>query len=275
MKKAIAMLTILVLILSAAALAGSAYTPCPESEAYTGTWYTDDFILEIAPSEVDENLFVCVITRYAEENRGVQWTYDTCSWDEVSNALTSPETGVKLDVTFDDDSEVADSVTVFEDGAAAFALNEDGTLTWTDFKETPDENEMVFRKVTGDIGNPVAAYEGRWVSDRAELVIEDLDDVVTCTVRWADSASEVTEWIYEGCLYDEITDGLTTFETGIKVKNTYNEQGEVAASEEIFNDGAASFVINEDGTLTWTDFKETPGENEITFERAEIDEEIN
>ena len=49
---------------------------------------------------------------------------------------------------------------------------------------------------------------------------------------------------------------------------TYGEDGEEAASEVEYEDGAASFALNEDGTLTWTDFKQAPGENALVFERA-------
>ena len=48
---------------------------------------------------------------------------------------------------------------------------------------------------------------------------------------------------------------------------TYGEGGEVVFSQEAYNDGAANFALNDDGTLTWTDFKGTPGENALVFER--------
>ena len=38
---------------------------------------------------------------------------------------------------------------------------------------------------------------------------------------------------------------------------------------EIFTDGAAAFKLNDDGTLTWTDFKQAPGEGGIVFERTD------
>ena len=115
--------------------------------------------------------------------------------------------------------------------------------------------------------DPVAAYEGTWVAGRAVLTIEELDDTVYCTVRWGNSASDSMVWEYQ-CLYDGIS-GLSSFENGVKYDETYGEDGEVIATEVLFEDGAASFKLNEDGTLTWTDFKETPGENEVVFEKAE------
>ena len=122
-----------------------------------------------------------------------------------------------------------------------------------------------------DVTNPVAAYEGVWVSGRARLTIEELDDVIRCAVSWGGSAFETAEWEYEAS-YDEVADGLTTLEKGVKRVVTYAESGEVVSSVEEYNDGAANFALNDDGTLTWTDFKETPGENALVFERLPAEE---
>ena len=270
MKKLIVLLMAFALALVAVAAAESDYTYFPESEEYVGTWYVDDYILEIVHSDDDYNLFNCIVTQYESETEGTRWIYDSCSYDDVGKALASLEIGMKFHVSFDDTGDLLSSEPVyFDDGAAAFALNEDGTLTWTDFKEAPGEDVKVFQKVVRDVANPVAAYEGTWVGGRATLVIEDLDDVITCTIHWGGSASEAAEWVYEGCMYDEVTGGLSTLETGVKREVTYAEGGEVASAEVIYEDGAASFVINDEGKLVWTDYKETPGENEVVFERQE------
>ena len=102
-------------------------------------------------------------------------------------------------------------VIIYTDGAATFALNGDGTLTWEDSKETPGENEIVFEKAPEDVSNPVAPYEGTWGSGRATLTIEELDDVVYCTVTWGSSASEYAVWEYQA-MYDEVADELNTLD---------------------------------------------------------------
>ena len=242
----------------------------PEIEEYVGTWYVDDYIMEIVHAEDDDALLNCTVTQYTGDREGVRWIYDACSYDDVGRALTSLETGEKLSCVFDDDYGLASSEQIFDDGAASFKINDDDTLTWTDFKETPGENERVFTKVVKDVPNPVAAFEGTWVCDRATLTIEDLDDVIYCTVRWASSASEETEWGYEA-MYDEVADSLTTLETGVKTNRVYGDGGDVLSEEVEFDDGAASFKINDDDTLTWTDYKETPGANELVFERAQAE----
>ena len=113
---------------------------------------------------------------------------------------------------------------------------------------------------------PEAGFEGEWVAGRGLLTIEALDDVFYCTIDWGSSAAESSTWEYE-CSYDEASGTLTSQETGVKRNLTYGEDGEIAKEEVVFEDGAAAFALNDDGTLTWTDFKEAPGQNEFVFER--------
>ena len=271
-KHVIALLFCAVLALScltAFAETESYYTYYPESEAYVGTWYVDDYILTIDHEEDDAALFDCVVTRYDSDGAtGEEWIINECAYDDVGCALSSVEIGQKYDLVFDGFGEVDSRELVLEDFAAAFQLNDDGTLTWLDFTKAPDEENLIFEKVVEDNAfNPMDIYEGAWVSDRASLTIESLDDVIYCTVEWGSSAFELTRWEYDGCLYDEISGGLTTFETGVKTNLTFDDNGEIVSSEEEYTDGAASFIINDEGNLVWTDFKETPGENEIIFEK--------
>lgn len=121
---------------------------------------------------------------------------------------------------------------------------------------------------TQDGDSPVTAFEGMWVAGRAVLVVSDEGDEVHCTIEWGSSATESTVWEYE-CTYDEGTGTLTSLENGEKYSITYGEDGDVANEELIYGDGSASFVLNEDGTLTWTDFKETPGQDEMVFEKGQ------
>ena len=110
-------------------------------------------------------------------------------------------------------------------------------------------------------------YVGTWGYSRATLVIEELDDVVYCTVTWGSSASEYVVWEYQAA-YDEAADALNTTQTGVKTIVTCGEDGETVSSEVEFDDGAASFKLNGDGTLTWTDYKAAPGDNEFVFEKT-------
>ena len=267
MKKLTAiLLTLALIVCGMAAAAESDYTYFPESEEYVGTWYADDAILEIVHMDDDYNLFTCVVTKYASEREGVRWIYDDCSYDDVGRALSSFEIGAKFDVRFDENGDLLSSEPVYyEDGAASFALNEDGTLTWTDFKETPGQDELVFQKVERFVANPVAAYEGEWTAGRAALTIEDLDDVITCTIRWGGSAFDEAVWEY-ACVYDEAAGGLSAPESGVKSIVTYGEGGEGLSTEVEYDDGAATFVIDDAGSLVWTNIKEDSVE--MLFEKV-------
>ena len=124
----------------------SEYTYFPEMEAYEGEWVSGDMHLEIVHSFDDYNVMNCVVTQMTSEHEGVRWIYDSCSYDDVGCALSSFEIGMKLAIALDGEGEIVSNEEIYTDGAAAFKLNDDGTLTWTDFKEEPGANEVVFER---------------------------------------------------------------------------------------------------------------------------------
>ena len=268
MKRILAIMALLVLVFTAAAVSESDYTYFPESEAYVGFWRSGDAELEIVHMLDDYNLFTCVVTEMTSASEGIRWIYDNCSYDDAGAALSSSGIGMKLSIVVDDAGELVSNEMIFDDGAAAFHLNDDGTLTWTDFEEAPGENERVFEKAPA---YPESAYEGTWMCDRITLTIEKQDDGITCRVYWGSSASEATEWVYENCRYDEVIGGLSTFENGVRSDVVYGEDGNVVSSDVVYEDGAASFIINHNGKLIWTDYKEPAGFNETLFEKLPED----
>lgn len=112
-------------------------------------------------------------------------------------------------------------------------------------------------------------YVGKWISGRIVMTIEAQGDGYAVSVDWGGSAWELAHWEYADVTYDAVADELNTPETGVKSYLTYGDDGELASSEEVYSDGAAAFRLNADGTLTWVDYKETPGENEILLEQAQ------
>ena len=126
----------------------SEYTYYPEIEAYTGEWVSGDYTLLIVHSDDDYNVMNCIVTQMTGEHEGIRWIYDSCSYDDVGQALTSLEIGMKFTFEQDDQDDLVSNEEFYTDGAAAFKLNDDDTLTWTDFKETPGENELVFERVS-------------------------------------------------------------------------------------------------------------------------------
>lgn len=148
MRKAVCAMVVLALALCwAAATAESDFTYYPESEEYADIWTTEDYILEIDHEEGDKALFRCTVSRYGEDGTGEQWVYGGCAYDDIGKALSSFEVGVYAPITLDDEGEWIPGEPVYEDGAASFRLNGDGTLTWTDFKQTPGENAFVFERI--------------------------------------------------------------------------------------------------------------------------------
>ena len=97
----------------------------------------------------DYNLLNCIVTRMDDRHNGVRWIYDACSYGDVGNALASMEIGMKFTILVDDNGDLISNEDIFTDGAASFALNDDGTLTWTDFKATPGEDKIVFERADG------------------------------------------------------------------------------------------------------------------------------
>ena len=114
-------------------------------------------------------------------------------------------------------------------------------------------------------------YLGTWVSGRAELVITPNEtEGYDCVIHWGSSATEMSEWTYTGCFYDEVSEGLNSFENGVRRDYTLSKEGEEESFVEVFTDGAASFMIDEDGDLSWTDFKVYPDEEPVLFTRVEL-----
>ncbi|MBE5807505.1 MAG: hypothetical protein E7317_04100 [Clostridiales bacterium] len=113
-------------------------------------------------------------------------------------------------------------------------------------------------------------YLGRWAAEGYALTIErdpDADDAYVCTVTQPLTDDTAMRWTYAGCLYDEVSGGLSSFEVGTLAECTYDGEAYVEG-DPVFTDGAAAFVFDEAGDVVWTDYKGTPGENEVAFARA-------
>lgn len=112
------------------------------------------------------------------------------------------------------------------------------------------------------------AYLGTWVCGRAAIVISDEHPGYRIEITWGSSAAEVTEWNYY-CPYTLVDGKLVSEPTGVRTDLTYGEDGEVAQSVTVYEDGQATFSIGEDDKLTWTDGKENAGAD-MAFERGKI-----
>ena len=109
------------------------------------------------------------------------------------------------------------------------------------------------------------SYVGVWVCGRAQLEIARSNSGYKCYVTWSSSAAELSTWEYD-CDFDG--ESLYSFETGVRTDLVYNEDGAIASAKTVFSDGAASFSLGRDGTLSWIDYKTYPSSDPVIFERV-------
>ena len=142
--------TTLAIVLALALLCGAALAE-NAGDAYVGKWIAGRIVLTIEPSGDGYSATVLWSGSAWETAR---WEYPDVTYDEVADELNTPETGVKENLVYNEDGEIASSETVFTDGAAAFRLDADGNLVWVDYKETPGENEIVLERAPDMIPAP-------------------------------------------------------------------------------------------------------------------------
>ncbi|MCR5683360.1 MAG: S-layer homology domain-containing protein [Clostridiales bacterium] len=179
----------------------------------------------------DDN-FIAVLTaaRNAKEN-----------WEENKGAY--------------EDAGVAETMTGFLSDRGAW-------LSW----EALTSNTLTMGNSDGSDTLTGDTFVGEWAADRASLTITPSEDGYLCKVHWASSATECSEWEYF-CWFDGET--LASVETGTRKDLIYGSDGQVLSSKIVFSDGAAAFQFNDEGKLTWIDFKVYPdNDNNLQFVRV-------
>lgn len=110
------------------------------------------------------------------------------------------------------------------------------------------------------------AFLGQWQCDRAGLTVYwTPDDDFTVSIVWGNSAFDNTEWRYH-CTYDEKNYTLVSLPDGSRTEYAHNDDGDLAATTLVYNDGTAAFLLDRDGYLIWQDHKEYAGKG-MRFER--------
>ena len=131
----------------------------------------------------------------------------------------------------------------------------------------------------GSVYHPeIEVYAGTWKSDDCELQIVHMYDdyaLVNCIITRNLGDGTGVNWSYDACAYDEATGALVCKAIGIRCDVVLDENGDVVDNDEpVYTDGAATFIIDSQGRLTWTDFKADAGENTMVFEKVEGPEDI-
>ena len=161
------------------------------------------------------------------------------------------------DVVFTEDGTVESETTVYENGTGTFTFGEGNTLTWVDDQDNAAEG-IVFEYMT-PAANVAEAFLGMWSCGRATIDIsfEEETDIYRVQISWSSSAAEKTAWQYV-CAYDG--EKLISDENGLKSNLIWDENGDMT-TEEVYNDGTATFEIDAEGNLLWNDAKENAGED--------------
>jgi len=109
--------------------------------AYLGTWVCGRATIVITDEHPGYRIEITWGNSAAEVT---EWNY-YCPYTLTDRKLVSEPTGVKTDVTYGADGEVAQSVTGYEDGQATFSIGEDDRLAWADAKENAGA-DMAFER---------------------------------------------------------------------------------------------------------------------------------
>ena len=106
-----------------------------------------------------------------------------------------------------------------------------------------------------DTQNPIMNFIGNYAADRATLFVEpDGTENAKISVRWSGSAWSYAEWVIHGTLDPDTL--VMQYENCVKTEYTYDENGELAEENVVYEDGTGSFAFHEDGTVTWDDAAE-------------------
>ena len=242
MKKLLAVLLALSLMLAGAALADEEPAVSAEPDAgFGGIWICDRAVAEILWEEEGYRVDIRWSGSAFEYS---EWEY-SCFYNAETNTLASMPFGLRYTVTVSDDlTETAHLE--YEDGEAEFSLTEDGKLVWKDLKEDAAA-DMLFEKDT--------RFEGVWECDRATMLIIEEDGGYRVNIQWGSSAWEYTEWNY-GCVLTS-NGVLVSTPFGLRQDVLYNEGGEEESRETIYDDDTGYFSKTMDGKVTWGSEKET------------------
>ncbi len=256
MKKLFAILLTLAALLGLAAFAcAEEETAMPEAAAvFEGTWEAERATAELIWEE--EGFRVYIVGR-SSVTEATEWSY-SCYWHAEDNSLVSMPFGMRTDLVYDEEGEIVSSEEIYDDGEAVFTLNEDGDLIWKDEKEDAGAGMVFVKSDAVPMPEEAAAFEGEWVCGRAQLEMYWEEEGFKIQITWGGSAWESAVWSYSG-YYDAGTGAVVCVPFGSRTNFVYGEDGEVVSFEDIYDDGEATFTIDEDGHLLWNDAKEDAG----------------
>jgi len=105
--------------------------PAPDPDPFSGVWECDRATIEIVWEEEGYRVLVHWPSSAWEVTT---WEY-ACYYYEEEKRIVSTPFGIRTELLFSDDSDESVDTVVYDDGAAAFYLDEEGYLIWQDEKE--------------------------------------------------------------------------------------------------------------------------------------------
>ena len=108
-------------------------------------------------------------------------------------------------------------------------------------------------------------FSGIWECERASIEITWEEEGYRVLIEWNSSALETTTWEYS-CLYHEENDTIVSTPFGIRTEIVFDENSDDVTYTQVYDDGTATFSIDEEGHLIWLDEKENAGEG-MLFDR--------
>ena len=256
MKKTIAALIALMMVL--VCIAAAAEEKGPDSEAtklFSSRWVSTGGGIRVDIWNNDGIWAVKVDKNYGSEI----WNY-TCVYDEEQNTLVSVESGENTKTVMSLDENNNETGSEIADGAAkaSFTLDENGSLVWKDEKEGAGDG-VAFGKI-GWFENDY--YCGNYTMscfwDVEEPAEGEIYSGYKVTITLEDETG-VTEW-YFPCFYNPETNTLDSLFGTREFKPADSEAYEI-----VYEDGEASFSMNEEGCVLWDDKKDNAGEG-LVFE---------
>ena len=124
---------------------------------------------------------------------------------------------------------------------------ESGSASEAPAAEAPASEEAA---APDDGQNPVMNLVGRYVCDRASMLIEAAGtNDAKITVTWSSSAAEHSEWVLVGT-FDEST-MTVEYTGGTRTDIVFNEKGDVESETVVYEDGTGRIVFQDLNSLTW------------------------
>lgn len=260
LKRMTALLLIAALSLMGFALAeaGSAAADAEAIERFTDTWVDDGVAVEIWFDE-DDAAFHCHVVLGDGGDVSDVIEYGTCRYDGERCELVC-ENGVHTRESYDEAAQDVKSEVVASGVTATFTYEAD-KLIWNDSEDLGGKFELQrLAEAEQQEWDEAQAFIGRWGCGRATIdIIGRNDGSYGVEITWGGSAWETAVWTYE-CTYDGVKHQMHNYEPGTKSVVTYGEDGEIASTVVEYEDGEATFTIDDDDLLTWNDAKENAGD---------------